>query len=169
MAHNDFVAQGNTYDPNEIMTKARDAHGHSTNQRVHIPPSWRAIMEVYIQSDLWPEYTGIQPIVRDALYHRLHWAAEQKARGDSPMVKQAMVRERYRKRLNMDSEYENSMKEFRRNVDDVLGSMLQQEQFEAVQAYCEDILQEMDAFPGHEQEKLLKQVHTFLERAKGRW
>lgn len=169
MAHEDFAGEGGGYDPNEIVTGSQDDHGHSINLRVHIPTPWRAMMEQYIQSDQWPEYSSIQAIFRDALYHRLHWISTQKDRTQFPNVRMAMIRERYRKRLNDDADYLASMRQFRSDLDVTLTKMLQDEEYEAVQSYVEDMLADIDAFPGREQEKLINQLHTYLERAKGRW
>ena len=169
MAHNDFAGEAGGYDPDEIMTTSQDHHGHSTNQRVHIPVTWRAMMEQLIQSEQWPEYHSIQAIVRDALYHRLRWTGTQKNRPQFPDIKRAMIRERYRKRLESDMQHEAEMREFRQTLDRSLSEMIQREEYDAVQSYCEDILSDMDNFKGEEQTKLINQVHTYLERAKGRW
>ena len=169
MAHKDFASESGGYDPDEIMTSSQDNHGHSTNQRVHIPPTWRAQMEQLIQSEQWPEYNSLQAIVRDALYHRLRWTGTQKNRSQYPGIQRAMIRERYRNRLDADIQYEASMREFRQTLDRSLSEMLQREEYETVQSYCEDILNDMENFHGKEQEKLINQVHTYMERAKGRW
>lgn len=169
MAHNDFSGETGGYDPDEIMTSSQDRNGHSTNQRVHVPPSWRAMMEQYIQSDQWPEYRHMADIVRDALYHRLYWASQQKNRSQFPEVASAMVRERYRKRLDAEVLREMELREFRHDLDTRLTEMLQREEYEAVLSYCEDLLTDMSAFEGRGQEKLVNQIHTFIDRAKGRW
>ena len=169
MAHKDFASEAGGYDPDEIMNRSQDHNGHSTNQRVYIPPAWKAMMEQVTQSDQWPEYRGYQDVVRDSLYHRLHWIATQKNRGRFPDVKSAMIRARYLKRLEADIEYEAEIRAFREKVDRTLAEMLQREEYDAVQSYVEDLLQDMDNFKGREQERLTNQLHTYLERAKGRW
>jgi len=169
LAHKDFASEGGGYDPDEIMTRSQDHNGHSTNQRVYIPPMWKALLEQLSQSDQWPEYRTFQDVVRDALYHRLYWSAQQKNRGQFPDIQSAMVRERYRKRLETDIAYEAAVREFREDIDRALSEMLQREEFDAVQSYVEDMMQDMDHFKGREQEKLTNQLHTYLERAKGRW
>lgn len=169
MAHSDFASESGGYDPNEIMTGSQDKHGHSTNLRVHVPTTWRAMIEQLIQSDQWPEYSSLQAVFRDSLYHRLHWTTTQKNRGQFPNIARAMVRERYRKRIENDILLEASIKEFRQSIDRSLSEMLQREEYESVQSYVEDLLADMDSFKGHEQEKLVNQLHTYLERAKGRW
>lgn len=127
------------------------------------------MMEQYVQSESWPEYRTVADIVRDALYHRLHWASEQKHRGNFPNVAQAVIRERYRKRLEQDAQYEQEMREFRNQIDVTLTQMLQRDEHESVMSYCEDLLADIDSFHGREQEKLINQIQTFMERAKGRW
>lgn len=169
MAHNEFASESGGYDPDEIMTRSQDHNGHSTNQRVYIPPTWKAMMENIKDSDQWPEYRGFQDIVRDALYHRLHWITAQKNRGQYPEVQSAMVRERYRKRLEADIQYEASVREFKETIDRSLSEMLQREEYDAVLSYVDDMLQDMDHFKGREQEKLINLLHTYQERAKGRW
>jgi hypothetical protein len=151
------------------MTTSQDHHGHSTNLRVHIPTTWRSMMEQLIQSDQWPEYNSIQSIVRDSLYHRLRWTGTQKNRPQYPAIQQAMIRERYRKRLDSDIQHEAEMRDFRKMIDRSLSEMLQREEYDAVQSYCEDILADMDSFTGDEQSNLINQIHTYMERAKGRW
>jgi hypothetical protein len=169
LAHNDFASEAGGYDPDEIMNRSQDHHGHSTNQRVYIQPAWKAIMEQVSQSDQWPEYRAYQDIVRDALYHRLHWISKQKSRGTFPYVESAMVRARYLKRLETDAEYEAEIRGFREKVDRELSEKLQREEYDSVQSYVEDLLNDMEHFKGREQEKLTNMVHTYLERAKGRW
>jgi len=169
MAHEDFASEAGGYDPDEIVTVAQDAHGHSTNLRVHVPTTWRAMMEHIIQSDQWPEYTSVQTILRDALYHRLHWTGTQKDRSQHPGVARAMVRERYRKRLDEDIAIEAENREFRKKLDKTLSEMLQREEYDSVLSYAEDMLADIGNFAGPEQEKLTNQLHTYLERAKGRW
>lgn len=169
MAHGDFAAESGGYDPDEIITISQDTNGHSTNLRVHVPTTWRAMMEPIIQSDQWPEYGSVQAIFRDALYHRLHWISEQKVRTQFPEVARAVVRDRYRKRLEADVALEAEAREFRQTIDRTLSEMLQREEYEAVQSLAEDMLEDIDSFRGPEQEKLTNQLHTYLERAKGRW
>lgn len=169
MAHKDFASEAGGYDPDEIMNRSQDHNGHSTNQRVYIQPTWKAMMEQVVQSDQWPEYRTFQDVVRDALYHRLHWITTQKQRGLFPEIQSAMVRERYIKRLEADIQYEASIRAFRDVIDKSLTAMLQREEYDSVQSYVEDLLQDMDSFKGREQEKLVNQLGTYLERAKGRW
>ena len=118
MARKDFATATGGYDPNEIVTKSQDHHGHSTNQRVHIPPTWRAMIEQIVQSPEWPEYTTLAAFVRDSMYHRLHWTTMQKDRTTFPGIKRAMIRERYRNRLTTDQELETATRAFRNDIEE---------------------------------------------------
>ena len=78
----------NVYDPEVVYAgKSTDKHGHSTNIRAHIPNPWVAAIAEFIASSDWPEYTTIQHFYRDAIYHRMRWAAKQTNRLDSPRVR----------------------------------------------------------------------------------
>lgn len=86
MAREDF--EQDRYDPNRIYVGgAKDRDGHSTNLRCHVPDPWAAAINELTNSGQWPEYTTVQGFMRDALYHRLRWAAAQKDRAHSTASK----------------------------------------------------------------------------------
>ena len=90
MARED-LNDGNVYDPNVVYAQgSKDAQGHSTNIRAHIPDPWVGAIAEFVHSVDWPEYTTLQHFYRDAIYHRLRWAANQPNRNTSPRV-QALV------------------------------------------------------------------------------
>ena len=90
MARRDF--QADEYDPDEIYAGgSMDTHGHSSNLRCHVPKTWLGPMSSLIASPEWPEYRDTQSIIRDALYHRLHWTTTQKDREAAPGVARAMA------------------------------------------------------------------------------
>jgi len=64
----------NEYDVDKVWTSSQDQHGHSVQNRVNYPKSWAGQVAELVHSREWPEYRSPQDFVRDAIYHRLHWA-----------------------------------------------------------------------------------------------
>lgn len=90
MARSDF--RDNPYDPNEIyMGGAKDAQGHSTNIRAHIPDTWVGMINQIVSSPEWPEYQTFQDFYRDAIFHRMRWTQSQPNRGRDPKVRTLMA------------------------------------------------------------------------------
>ena len=90
------------YDPDEIHTASQDDHGHSAHLRVHVPKSWAALLQFVADSPSWPEFRSNQDIIRDAIFHRLHWIEAQKDREQFPYVQEALARERLLARLRIE-------------------------------------------------------------------
>lgn len=90
MARDDF--RGDVYDPGEVYTgPSKDAQGHSSNIRCHIPDPWVAAVAELVASTDWPEYRTSQDFYRDAIYHRMRWAARQENRRGSDRVRTLMA------------------------------------------------------------------------------
>ncbi len=90
VARNDL--RDDAYDPNDIyMGGAKDAQGHSTNIRAHIPDTWVGMINQIVSSPLWPEYQTFQDFYRDAIYQRMRWAQRQPNRGNDPKVRALMA------------------------------------------------------------------------------
>lgn len=90
MARNDL--RDDAYDPNDIyMGGAKDAQGHSTNIRAHIPDTWVGMINQVVSSPEWPEYQTLQDFYRDAIFHRMRWAQQQPNRGRDPKVRTLMA------------------------------------------------------------------------------
>ncbi len=76
----------NEYDQDVVYTGgAKDAQGHSSNIRAHIPDPWVGAIAELVGSLEWPEFTTPQHFYRDAIFHRLRWAANQPNR-NSPRI-----------------------------------------------------------------------------------
>jgi hypothetical protein len=89
------AAKAGDYDVDQIITASQDKFGHSANVRTHIPRPWVGMINEIVQSDDWPEYKGQNAFIRDAIYHRLHWASEQSDRYMKPEVaKQIIIAQR---------------------------------------------------------------------------
>ena len=90
MARDAFVDDG--YDPAEVYSGgAKDSDGHSTNIRAHIPDPWMGAISQLVASNDWPEYKTPQDVYRDAIYHRMRWAARQPDRSSSPRIRTLMA------------------------------------------------------------------------------
>jgi hypothetical protein len=84
--------RSDTYDPNEIYAGgAKDAQGHSTNIRCHVPDHWVAAVHELVNSPDWPEYKTPQDFFRDAIYHRMKWSSLQPDRTGNVRVKALMA------------------------------------------------------------------------------
>ena len=76
MAREDFKSHDPTeYSIDDIWRGSADKQGHSAYVRVPFPKHWAGQMNAITQSDLF-DYKSQQDFVRDAVYHRLHWAGE---------------------------------------------------------------------------------------------
>lgn len=90
MARNDL--RDDAYDPNEVyIGGSKDSDGHSTNIRAKIPDTWMGAVGEIVASPDWPEYRTVQDFYRDAIYHRMRWAARAPDRSTSPKVKALMA------------------------------------------------------------------------------
>lgn len=67
----------NDYSVEKFYTKSTDGHGHRVNARTQIPPGVAAQVSQVIASRRVPEYKTPGDLYRDAIYHRLHWLAEE--------------------------------------------------------------------------------------------
>lgn len=67
--------QSGEYSVDDVWTKATDKQGHSAYLRVPIPKHWAGEVSAIIESNRFG-YRNQQDFVRDAVYHRLHWAAQ---------------------------------------------------------------------------------------------
>lgn len=61
------------YSTDQFYTRATNAHDHSAKLRLHLPPDALAAAEEVIQQV--PAYRSIADLLRDALYHRVHYLA----------------------------------------------------------------------------------------------
>lgn len=115
MARENFVDDG--YDPQEIYAGgAKDADGHSTNIRCHIPDPWMGAIQELIASPEWPEYRTPQDFYRDAIYHRIRWASRQPDRTSSARVRTLMAQAQAEAAL----QYRMSMQRSHRDILDLM-------------------------------------------------
>ena len=76
VARDEFKSHDPTeYNIDDIWRGSADKQGHSAYVRVPVPKHWAGQMNAITQSDLF-EYKSQQDFVRDAIYHRLHWAGD---------------------------------------------------------------------------------------------
>lgn len=76
MAREEFKSHDPTeYNIDDIWRGSADKKGHSAYIRTPVPKHWAGQMNAIVQSDLF-DYKSQQDFVRDAVYHRLHWAGE---------------------------------------------------------------------------------------------
>lgn len=65
------------YRLNRFYVSSTNKKGASQQSRVSLPPLIIGKMSQYIQSGKFPHYRTMQDIVRDAVYHRLKWLADE--------------------------------------------------------------------------------------------
>lgn len=157
------------YRIDEILTRSQDEHGHSANLRVHVPVPWRALMEQVCQSDAWPEYRSIQDIVRDSLYHRLHWVSGQKEREAFPEVRAAMMQVRLERQLSYITESARMWREFSERIEETLTTLAAANDWEIVKNFCDDAAEEIDDVPQPYRGKLAAQLDMWKRRADREW
>lgn len=141
MARSDFAAadtSASVYDPNEIHTPSQDEKGHSVNLRLHVPVPWHGILQQIVSSDDWPEYRSIHDIVRDALYHRMHWIGQQKNREQFPLVYQALIRAHYDRVLTNFADEAVDWRRHAEKIDQVMQLQVESGNADSVKAYIED-------------------------------
>lgn len=160
---------GDAYDPNEIVTRAQDDHGHSVNPRVTLPKTWNAVLAQIVNSDDWPEYRTTQDVIRDALYHRFHWINTQKDRHHIPEVQAAIIRARYLRRLENHLHEALAWDEFRKKIDQVLLEQINEGNEAGVRDFIEDFRDEIRDVPEPHRTKLQKQLDMWAQRAGLDW
>lgn len=74
VARDDFKTQDpSEYSIDDVWRGSADKQGHSAYVRVPVPKHWSGQMIAIVQSGDF-DYKSQQDFVRDAIYHRLHWA-----------------------------------------------------------------------------------------------
>ena len=61
------------YSPTQRLTRATDGRGNSSDMRVKVSPDVAGELAALVQSGRVPEYRTMADVVRDAIYHRLHF------------------------------------------------------------------------------------------------
>lgn len=62
------------YDPNQFYVRATNTYNHSTTLRLAIPPELMSQIQEIVMNI--PQLKNGQDFVRDAVYHRIHYLAE---------------------------------------------------------------------------------------------
>ena len=153
-----------TYDPNEIVTRSQDEHGHSYAPRATLPKTWGPVIQAIVASEQWPEYKHVNDLIRDALYHRLYWIDQQKNRGNIPEVRAAIIRAQFLRRLESQMTETFAWEEFGRKIDEVLQEQYNNANLEGVRDFIEDFRKEILDVPEPSREKLEKQLSAWEMR-----
>lgn len=64
-------ASSDPYNPNDFYTSGVDHRGHSSTQRVSLPPDLAGQLAALVASRKFPHYDTVQALIRDAVVHRL--------------------------------------------------------------------------------------------------
>jgi len=83
--HSDWTLEDPGYDESKFYTRATDKRGFSQDFHFRVAPDWLRIMEEVFDSKVFP-YKTKSDIVRDALFHRLHWLRQQMLSGKQDEV-----------------------------------------------------------------------------------
>lgn len=166
MAREDFTAESSDYDINQVYTgSASDDNGHSVNLRCNIPTHWAASITELVNSVDWPEINSTQAFVRDAIYHRMHWASEQtdRTRIESvrklraiELMKQAIARHSFIRRA-----YEQMMEE----MQETFRSASVHSDREVLLALIEEVEVAIKEFPEAMQDKLHDELDYWKRRS----
>lgn len=73
----DWSTDTTAYSIDKFYTQSTDKRGHTEHIRVGLPPGLLAKVQELVQGSQFPDYRTSQDIVRDAVYHRLHYLADQ--------------------------------------------------------------------------------------------
>ena len=167
MSRKNLSSQGGGYDPDQIHTNSQDDHGHSIHLRVHAPKTWGAIMGQIVNSDSWPEYKSNQDIIRDALYHRLHWIDQQKDRSHNPHINQALARARLEQALHQDSVDAEEWHLFSNNIQATLNRRLADGDNTGIKEFIQAAIPAVESFREPYRTRLSEQLRNFWVRAGG--
>lgn len=86
------------YNPDEFYTRATNKHDHSTPVSVRLDPTICGQMDALIASRDIPHYRTRTDIIRDAIYHRLHYVTHDLNVGDDEF-RELLTREREQARM----------------------------------------------------------------------
>jgi hypothetical protein len=169
MPRDQFAAESG-YDPDEIHTASQDEHGHSVQIRVYVPKTWYSIAKDVENSDLWPEYKSVAAFMRDAMYHRMHWIAEQKGRGSAIHVEEALAVAQATRSLYHEEARDSDMAKFREHIDKVLGAKLADKDYTGVADWIEEFRRiHLPKFREPYHSRVEIQLDTYARRAEMGW
>lgn len=164
MARSDF--KSDTYDVNEIYTGgSKDEQGHSSNLRVKVPDSWAAIVSNFVSSAEWPEYISVQAFVRDAIFHRMHWASQQKNRGAQTKIRQLMELATMHESLTLRAGFRTSYQDFHDQMNVVFRNALSDGDGQNVRLLLSDFQDRTEQFDEPYRSKLLDELRYWEKRA----
>lgn len=86
------------YSTHEFYTRATNKHDHSVPASVRLDPSISGEMNALIASGKIPHYRTVSDLIRDAIYHRMHFLTHELNVGDEEL-RGLLAREREQTRL----------------------------------------------------------------------
>lgn len=167
MAREDLRDDGG-YDPNQIYSDgAKDHQGHSTNIRAHVPDTWVGAIAELVSSSDWPEYTTPQHVYRDAIYHRLVWAAKQPDRRTSPRVKALMALAQGQAALNYAAMQRAASQAYLDNARRVMSDLVGDGNVEAMKIAIKELEATLDFLDEPWRSEMNRELRTWEKRTYG--
>ena len=124
-------------------------------------------MAQIINSDMWPEYRSNQDIIRDALYHRLHWIDQQKNRGNIPAIAAALARARLQRVLFQQTSDSAEWVQLSNDIHTTLTIRLNEGDFTGVKEFINQAMDAVDDFEEPYRTRLVEQLRNLHARAGG--
>lgn len=166
MARDDFKTEVTDYNVNDIYTnKATDKQGHSVNLRCNIPTHWGASINEYVQHPDWPEYNSMQAFIRDAIYHRLNWAAEQSNRGQIESVKQLKAIELVKAAIARHGYYRKAYEDMMEELQETFRSASVHQDPNILTYFVEEVETAIKEFPEQLQHKLWDELDYWKRKS----
>lgn len=156
------------YDPNQVYSAgAKDGQGHSTNIRAHIPDSWIGAIQELVASPDWPEYKTFQHFYRDAIYHRMRWAASQPNRLNSPRVKTLIALAQGEAALNYAGLARASSQSYVEKAKRVLGELMGDNNRVAVKETLKELESTLEFLDEPWRGELAREISSYDRRVHG--
>lgn len=165
MAREDFKAETTDYDVNTIYVgKATDDNGHSTNLRCNLPTHWAASILDLINSPEWPEYNSMQAFIRDAVHHRMNWAADQTDRGHIESVQRLRAIENMKQAIARHTHFQAAYEEMMEEVQDTFRAASVHHDREVLVSLASEVEVAIKDFPDPLQAKLHDELDYWKRR-----
>lgn len=167
MARKDFDNGG--WDWNQIYTgPASDDHGHKASPRVAYPDSWMAAISILIQpGNEWPEYDSVAAFIRDAVFARMQWAAQQAERSVDARVKSLMQLEANEARLNYMAVMRARVLAHLEKMDKVFRDAMADGDRKGVSKIIHEFEESLDTFPQPYYDQVRDKLEMWKRKAQG--
>lgn len=111
------------YSPEVIHVRASDQDGHSWKGRIQLPKGWPGWIEAIIEDPRFPEYRTTADFIRDAVFHRLHYWADNPDRPVTGDLPNRLSLERMKNRLASSRDFSHEVASFKGELDETCSAL----------------------------------------------